>query len=490
LSFNGATISATSASNLSSVSLTASGTGNLNAGTVNLGSGTVEALTITVGQGGTFSNAAFTSGNITKATIDIGAGMAGWTQTAGINAGITTASVAIGAGSAAAVTLGVGSNDVIGTVTISGAGTSSNTSYAHVTVVGSTIGSINASTYTGTLRITSTVASTDPVTITGGSGADTITGGGGADTITGGAGADSIIAGGGNDRIIYTVGAADVIDGGDGALDIVDLSGAAAAITVSNAFAVTAGSSGVNVTLTNVEGVISGAFDDTLSALAATASYVDGGAGNDGITGGSGADTLIGGSGSDTITGGTGADSITGGPGNDIYRMAAGDTVLTIGGSGNSGTISGFDTITDFRLGTASVVAELLGMTTIVEAVVANTAGTNGTDSTLTIGSVAVKSHAISSGIVTFDDADTFAAALTLSTDADLAAVVQYLQANDLGDAGATVAFVVGTDTYVFIQGDDGGTDNVDLLVKLTGVTGTSVSATNAATAGLIAIGG
>jgi Ca2+-binding RTX toxin-like protein len=210
----------------------------------------------------------------------------------------------------------------------------------------------------------------------------------------------------------------------------------------------------------------------------------------DTLTTGAKADTISGGAGSDTITGGAGADSITGGDGNDLFNVAASSTLLAIAGTGNSGTITGFDTITDFRLGSASLVAESLDMTEVTEAVVANTTGADGADSTLTIDGATVKSHAITSGIVTFDDAGTFATALTLTSAAHLAAVVQYLQANDLGDAGATVAFVVGSDTYVFMQGDNGGTDSADVLVKLTGVTGTSVSTTNAATVGLIDIGG
>ena len=113
------------------------------------------------------------------------------------------------------------------------------------------------------------------------------------------------------------------------------------------------------------------------------------------------------------------------------------------------------------------------------------------TVTTLVDGTVSVATKTMSgTGIVTFDDADTFATALTLSTAAELAAVVQYLQANDLGDAGATVAFAVGSDTYVFIQGLDDGTNTSDIIVKLTGVAGTSLSGTNAATAGLIDLNG
>jgi hypothetical protein len=128
-------------------------------------------------------------------------------------------------------------------------------------------------------------------------------------------------------------------------------------------------------------------------------------------------------------------------------------------------------------------------MTSVTEAVVSN--GTvDGTNSTLTISGQTIKSHSITSGIVTFDDAETFASALSLSSSAHLAAVVQYLQANNLGSAGATVAFVVGVDTYVFMQGDNTGTDSSDVLVKLTGVAASSVNATNSTTVGLIDIGG
>jgi hypothetical protein len=41
----------------------------------------------------------------------------------------------------------------------------------------------------------------------------------------------------------------------------------------------------------------------------------------------------------------------------------------------------------------------------------------------------------------------------------------------------------------MFIQGLDAGTDTADSLIQLVGVTGLSVSATNANTAGLIDIG-
>jgi len=71
-------------------------------------------------------------------------------------------------------------------------------------------------------------------TITGGSAADTITGGAGDDTITGGAGADDITAGAGADTIVLATAAAaaDIIRGFVSTSDVLDLSGALTAATL------------------------------------------------------------------------------------------------------------------------------------------------------------------------------------------------------------------------------------------------------------------
>lgn len=61
-------------------------------------------------------------------------------------------------------------------------------------------------------------------------------------------------------------------------------------------------------------------------------------------------------------------------------------------------------------------------------------------------------------------------AALMITNPANLAAAVQYLQAIDLGDAGITLAFDYGADTFVYTQGDDAGTNSLDILVQLVGV--------------------
>jgi Ca2+-binding RTX toxin-like protein len=236
--------------------------------------------------------------------------------------------------------------------------------------------------------------------------------------------------------------------------------------------------------------ITGGAGNDTLSGAAGD-DTLNGGLGADGLNGGADDDSLSGGAGTDTLTGGTGADSLTGGSDSDDFVFATGDAAVTIAGTGNAGTITGYDSITDFSIGTASVAPETLDFAADV---IAAGAAVNGTDSTLTIGGVAVKSHTIVTGLVTFDDADTYAAALTLDSVADVAAVVQYLQANDLGAIGATVAFNATISdvahTFVFSQGDTTGSNNaLDSLVDLVGVTGTSLVTGSTVAAGTIDLG-
>jgi len=292
-----------------------------------------------------------------------------------------------------------------------------------------------------------------------------------------------IAASGANAAVVFT----SLVEGTYAVKPVVTIgvSGGAASYTAGAATAGSAGTGGDDTVRTNdgIDVVSGGAGDDDIGT----------GAGADYIIAGAGADTISGGSGADIIDAGTGADTISGGTGLDTFRLLAGDAAVTIAGTGDAGTITGFDVISDYALGTATTNAESIDLADVTDAVVGNGA-VNGTDSTLTIGGVAVKSHSVASGIVTFDDADTYAAALTIDSMADVAAVVQYLQAQDLGAAdGLTVAFTATIDstasTFVFTQGVDAGTDTSDNLIQLTGVTGLSVSATNANTAGLIDIG-
>jgi Ca2+-binding RTX toxin-like protein len=86
-----------------------------------------------------------------------------------------------------------------------------------------------------------------------------------------------------------------------------------------------------------------------------------------------------------------------------------------------------------------------------------------------------VRSHSITNGIITFDDADAFAAGLTLTSLNHVAAVVNYLQNNDFGSSGVTVAFAAtigGTaHTYVYQQVGNSPSAGNDVLVDLSGIT-------------------
>ena len=207
------------------------------------------------------------------------------------------------------------------------------------------------------------------------------------------------------------------------------------------------------------------------------ADTLSGGDGSDILQGGSGIDILTGGAGNDTLVGGAGADTLTGGTGADTFIVNTSDASTTIGGTGNAGTISGFDVIKDFE-----VASDTLDMQGTV-ATAANTSATDGVNSTLTIGGVVVQSHAISNGIVTFDDAASYTTPLSLTSTAEVAAVVQYLKANDLGNANTVVAFTATISgvahTYVYEQLSataPGTTAANSLLVDLEGVTISNLS--------------
>jgi len=227
----------------------------------------------------------------------------------------------------------------------------------------------------------------------------------------------------------------------------------------------------VNRTGTNIAQTLAGGdFNDTLSGLG----------GNDVLYGHGGNDTLDGGANNDILIGGPGADTLTGGTGSDVFKFAAGDSVVAItGAAGTIGGISGYDVITDFAPATTAAASERIGYTGA--AVVTSIGSTN--DSTLWLNTNAtVKSHAVTAGgIITFDDASTFASAVSLQSIGDVAAVTQYLQNNDIGTTGSSVAFVATlagvTHTYVFIQGStDGSTNNNDVLIDLANVSATSLS--------------
>ena len=188
------------------------------------------------------------------------------------------------------------------------------------------------------------------------------------------------------------------------------------------------------------------------------------------LTGNDANNILSGGDGNDTLTGGNGADTLVGGHGRDTYNLAettaATDTLQIAKGDS---LITGYDKAFSFALGTGTInTAGIDKLDLNSTHIAANTAGVNGDNSGI------IHSHSISNGIISFDDVNRYHEPLTI-TDANLADVFSYLQANISGNN--IVAFVSDGNTFVF---QDGGAQ--DTLVELVGVTAHSVN-----TSGLMA---
>lgn len=211
-----------------------------------------------------------------------------------------------------------------------------------------------------------------------------------------------------------------------------------------------------------------------------SANTLNGSDGDDMLSGLGNSDILIGGQGNDTLIGGTGADKLWGGGKIDIFTFAAGDSSVSITGSNNAGAITGYDTIFDFKTSSANFLSETFD-TVGTASIVADTTGIDGANSSLTIDGEQISKHAISSGIITFDDDNLGNAAISVNSNAELAAVIEYLQSQDIGDAGSTVAFEYGADTFVYTQGsDDSVDDTLDILAYLEDVQADSLITTNA----------
>ncbi|WP_049823950.1 VCBS domain-containing protein, partial [Bradyrhizobium sp. WSM2254] len=341
----------------------------------------------------------------------------------------------------------------------------------------------------GKLNLDASAVTSGAFIVVGGDSDDTLKTGSGDDTLTGGLGNDTLTGGAGNDTFNVNSGIDSITDLSGNDVLVVS-AGATANATVTAAFTATSSTSNAGAANLSSNGfavdlsAATGANGFTVTNTGAAAA-ITGSAQNDTLIGGSGNDTLVGGSGADSITGGSGADTMTGGAGGDTFVINSGQSLGTVGSSGDAGTISGYDVINDFATTGTNDILDLP-----VTNVTANTAGTNGTDSTLTISGQTVKSHAITNGVITFDDANAFASALTLTSTANVAAVVQYLHNNDIATGtGAAVAFVAniaGTaHSYVFEQ--VGTTPNAanDILVDLVGVTLTNINQAHLAPAGI-----
>ena len=239
-----------------------------------------------------------------------------------------------------------------------------------------------------------------------------LTGNGGNNTLDGKAGKDTMAGRAGDDTYIVDNSGDVVIEKANEGID-----------TVESSVSYTLGNNVENLTLTG-----SANINGTGNALANT------------LTGNDGANILIGGLGKDklVLTETTAAT--------DTVRIAVGDSLT-----------SDYDTVTGFDLSSGGDKLDLAS-----NKIAADSDGKNGSNVGI------IKSHAITDGLIHFDNTDSFSQALSL-TAKNLEDVTGYLAANI---TGGSVAFNLGVNSYVF---QDGGAQ-ADTLVQLTGANVTGLS--------------
>lgn len=260
---------------------------------------------------------------------------------------------------------------------------------------------------------------------------DFVFGMGGNDTIVGGSsasflygfnaaggtdGADSLLGGGAGDYLQGNSGT-DTLDGGAGSDRALGGSG-------NDAIGGGAGNDSLN----------GNAGDDALDGGAEN-DLVRGGQGNDSVSGGANNDQVFGDLGTDTLDGGAGIDSFTGGGGVDNFNF--------VGANGTGTTVSSvtyYDTVLDYI---------------------------DGEDE-----------FRISNGGCTFgDDTGDINIGVAGATFTTVAAATTYAQQLlDDNAAGDDIAIVkVGSDTYVFWSATGVDDDAIDSIVKIAGITDTSL---------------
>jgi len=497
--------------------LTVNGTGNVTVGATNTTGTIIFSATKTAGTNSVTAyggNQTVTNNSAIVTTIN-GALLAGNTEALS-GAGPFTVNGLVGTGT---ISAGTATGVITVNGTTAGARTITTGSAADVVTItgtGTAIQTINAGAGNDTVTLTTT-AGANVVDL--GAGNDTYTAGTAGGSVTGGTGSDSMTGGAGVDVFIYasTLDSSgvntDTITGLNFNADVIRITSAlTGTFDASTTTATTNGYANFNATtglisVKTEEGSMSVTTASATNAPAVTGSlqtssvieYVltmndsgvtaTTGSGNDTVTGGAGADVISTGAGIDVIRPGVGQDTITSGAGADTITIVAGEASGTIGGAGNSGTIVGFDVITDLATGTTAANKDTINLPGAAARATTATTAVNGTDSTLTIGGVAVAQHTISATglfVPLLTDGTT---ATNPTTDAGLAAVIQYLAANDIGDVGATVVFTAtyaastrGSVTHSFIYsqtattaGGIGGYSLVDVVgVTLVGVESTA----------------
>jgi hypothetical protein len=222
------------------------------------------------------------------------------------------------------------------------------------------------------------------------------------------------------------------------------------AITITDAIAANSTTAGTTLTINasaNTGGVSLSAINSTIVAN---------------ITGSANAvNTLVGTGGSDTITGGGLVDNITGGIGYDTLVGGAGGDNFIFANTATgtpSATGSAFDVISDYVSGSDVID---FGAITILQNpdAVAAAAGHAG----------------VATGVVTFHISDN---TLALRIIAVQDAINDNDNAADSNDAAAgdALIFAFGSDSYIFVSDGTPGVGATDVLIKLTGIAGSTTT--------------
>lgn len=207
------------------------------------------------------------------------------------------------------------------------------------------------------------------LTIEGGAGTDTLTGGGANDTLRGGTEADTLTGGPGDDTLFGDAGddvfeegtgpsGADVVNGGAGS-DTVRYASRTIGLTVTVGSGANDGEPSEGDELRDdIEVVLGGSANDSLTCSIGTGCTLRGGGGDDVLTGNAGADTLDGEAGDDTVRPGTGTDTATGGAGTDTitYSERAVMVTVVLGSPGTPTTSNGIAAENDSLDGFENVV--------------------------------------------------------------------------------------------------------------------------------------
>jgi Ca2+-binding RTX toxin-like protein len=264
------------------------------------------------------------------------------------------------------------------------------------------------------------------------------------------AGADTLSGMGGNDVYVVDHLGDTIIESGNKSHDIV--------------------LSSVNFTLPDLteQLVLTGtATEGTGNALAnilygnANTNLLAGGAGDDSLYGEDGNDVLLGGAGNDQLWGGAGANMLDGGAGRDQINLSFWDSTDTVKVTNSGIAKNAYDSVENFTLNGLGGPTEVDRLDFVGDIIIAaDTAGSNGLD----VGNI--RSHAISNGIIKFDDADNYADASSILSVGSIKNALAYLQQNlTHGEAVAFDAYVdSGQGTFVF---QDNGVN--DSLVELSG---------------------